>query len=81
MPFESLDFNLEALALEISFTLAALSKLEKTFCKSLAFFVWRTFLIADFKESSRFLLRSVRVLSFRTFLIALLIIGMGRMVS
>lgn len=81
MPFDNLDFNLEALFLWIRFTLVALSKAEKTACKSFVALLVLTFLIADFKASSRFLLRAVRVLSFRTFLIADRMIGMLGIVS
>lgn len=76
-PFDNLDFNLAALFGWISLTLAALSKAEKTACKSLAPFEALAFLIKDFKFNSRFLFRAVLTLSFLTFLIADLIIGMG----
>jgi len=69
------DFNLEALLGWIKWTLTALSKAEKAACKSFASFVPLTFLIADFSETSLFLLRAVLTLSFLTFLIALLMIG------
>ena len=75
IPFDNLDFSLAALFGWINFTLTALSKAENTFCKSLVVFEVLTFLIKDFKFSSRFLLRAVLVLSFLTFLIADLIIG------
>lgn len=56
--------------------LAALSKAEKTACKSLADLEVLAFLIRDFKTVDLFLLRAVLTLSFLTFLIAERIIGM-----
>ncbi len=81
MLFDKRDLSLAALFGWINFTLAALSKAENTACKSFAVFPVRAFLTSDFKLSSLLLLRAVLVLSFRTFLIADLMIGMGGMVS
>lgn len=76
MVLDNLDFNLAALFLWINLTLAALSKLEKTACKSLGDLLVRAFLTADFKLSSLFLFLAVLTLSFLTFFIADLMIGM-----
>lgn len=75
-PLDKRDLSLAALLGWINLTLAALSKAEKTVCKSLADFEALTFLINDFKPISRFLFRAVLTLSFLTFLIADRIIGM-----
>lgn len=74
---DNLDFSLADLFGWINLTLAALSKAENTACKSLADLLVRLFLIRDFKAPFRLLLRAVLTLSFLTFLIADLIIGMG----
>lgn len=74
---DNLDFNLADLFGWINLTLAALSKAENTACKSLSDLVVRLFLIRDFKILSRLLLRAVLTLSFLTFFIADLMIGMG----
>lgn len=71
----SLDFNLEARFLWINLTLAALSKALETACK----FFGLGFLLASLSNFLRLdslrLLRAVRVLSLRIFLIADFIIG------
>lgn len=59
----------------------ALSSAEKTACKSLAPLVDLAFLIKDFKALERFLLRAVLNLSFLTFFMADLMIGMAVMVT
>jgi len=80
-PLLNLDFSLEALLGWISLTLAALSRAEKTACKSLADFEILTFLIKDFKPIARFLFRAVLTLSFLTFLIADLMIGIWEILT
>lgn len=80
-PFDKRDFKRAALLGWINFTLVALSKAENAACKSFAALVVLTFLIKDFKFVSRFSLRAVLVLSFRTFLMAERIIGMAVMLS
>lgn len=80
-PLDNLDLSLAAFLGWIRWTLAALSRAEKTACKSLAALVVLTFLIKDFKAFSRFLLRAVLILSFLTFLIAERMIGMGGIVT
>lgn len=80
-PFESLDFNRADLLGWIRCTLAALSRAEKASVKSLAALLVLAFLTKDFKVISRFLLRAVLILSFLTFFMADLMIGMGSMVS
>ncbi len=70
IPFDNRDFKRAALFGCIRWTLAALSKAEKAAVKSLAALLVLAFLTKDFKASSRFLLRAVLSLSFRTFLMA-----------
>ena len=77
VPLESLDFNLLALFLWIKLVLAALSRAEKTADKFLADLAALAFFIKALKVSSRFLLRAVLNLSFLTFFIADLIIGIS----
>ena len=67
---DNLDFNRADLLGWIRCTLAALSRAEKASVKSLAALLTLTFLTKDFKVISRFLLRAVLTLSFRTFLMA-----------
>lgn len=81
IPLDNLDLSRAALLGWIKWTLAALSKAEKAAVKSLAALEALAFLIKDFKVVSRFLLRAVLPLSFRTFLIADLMIGMCVMLS
>lgn len=80
-PLDNLDFKRAALLGWIRCTLAALSKAEKAACISLAALDALAFFTKDFKTVSRFLLRAVLSLSFLTFLIADLIIGMAAMLS
>lgn len=74
---DNLDFNRADLLGWIRWTLAALSKAEKAACRSLAVLLALAFLTKDFKASSRFLLRAVLTLSFLTFFMADLIIGIS----
>lgn len=72
---DNLDFNLEDLFLWIKFTLAALSRAEKAADKLLALGFFLASLTSLLTILSRLAFLPVRVLSFRTFLIADLIIG------
>lgn len=77
----NLDLSLAALLGWIRWTLAALSKALKVALKFFGFGFLRLDLINFFKASSRFLFRAVRILSFRIFLIADLMSGMGGMLT
>ena len=81
IPLLSLDFNLLALFLWIKLVLAALSNAEKTADKFFLVLSSLAFLIKVFKLSFFFLFKIVLFLSFLNFLIALLIIGMGEIVT
>ena len=81
VPLASRDFNLEALFLWIKFTLTALSKAEKALLSAAGVLSFLAFLTKVFKTAPRFSLRAVLFLSFLTFLIADLMIGMFGMVT
>jgi len=72
---DNLDFNREALLGWIRWTLAALSKAEKAACRFLSDLFILAFFTNDLRAASLLSLRIVLTLSFRTFLIADLMIG------
>lgn len=78
---ESLDLSLEALFLWIKFTLAALSKAEKTFCKAEGDFWIRAFLTKFLSSSFFFKFLLVRTLSLCIFFMAEATIGILVMVT
>lgn len=81
IPLESLDLSLEALLGWIKLTLAALSNAEKASDKFSGDFSRLAFFTKVLRLLSRFLLRALRTLSFRIFLIADLIKGMFGMIT
>lgn len=74
---ERRDFNLAALFLWMRFTLTALSKAEKAWVKFLTSGFFLAFLTSFLSTVSLALFLAVRTLSFLTFLIADLMIGIA----